>query len=80
VVNVIWIDLDPLAFSLHINNVQPPQEGVKYRELHLDRRLTWHKHIFTNRKQLRIILTKMHWLLGSKSKLSTSNKLLNIKR
>jgi hypothetical protein len=50
----------------------------QYLELHLDRRLTWHKHI-TKRKQLRITLTKMYWLLGRKSKLSTSNKLLMYK-
>jgi hypothetical protein len=52
--------------------LQPPQEeDVKYLRLHLDRRLTWHK-----RKQLGITLTKMYWLRGRKSKLSTSNKLL----
>jgi hypothetical protein len=44
-----------------------------------DRRLTWHKHIFTKRKQLGITLTKMYWLLGRKSKLSTNNKLLIFK-
>jgi hypothetical protein len=33
----------------------------------------WHKHIFTNQKQL--TLTKMHWLLRRQSKLSTNNKL-----
>jgi hypothetical protein len=49
---------------VHINSVQLPQEeAVKYLGLHLDRRLTWHKHIFAKRKQLGITLTKMCWLL-----------------
>jgi hypothetical protein len=64
---------------VHINNVQLPQEDdVKYLGVHLDRRLTWHKHIFAKRKQLGITLTKMYWLLGRKSKLSTSKKTSHI--
>jgi hypothetical protein len=84
---------------VHINNVNLPQQDVKYLGLHLGRRLTWRKHIFTKRKQLGTMLnlgrrltwrkhiftkrkqlgmtlTKMHWLLGRMSKLSTINKIL----
>jgi hypothetical protein len=60
---------------VHINNVHLPQQDVKYPWLHLYRRLAWLKHIFTKRKQLGMILTKMHSLLGWESKLSTSNKI-----
>jgi hypothetical protein len=63
--------------AVHINDVQLPQkEDGKYLGLHLHRRLTWHKHIFAKRKQLGLTLTKMHWLLGRQSKLSTNKKLL----
>jgi hypothetical protein len=56
-----------------INDVQLTQsDEIKYLGL---RRLTWHKNIFTKRKQLGLTLTKMHWLLGRKYKLSTTNKL-----
>jgi hypothetical protein len=44
--------------------------------LYLDKRLTRHKHIITKRKQLGITLSKLYWLLGRRSQLSLSNKLL----
>lgn len=58
-----------------INNCQLPQAAdAKY--LHLDRRLTWQKHIFTKRKQLGLKLSQMYWIIGRKSKLSLDNKIL----
>jgi hypothetical protein len=66
---------------VHINNVQlPKKEDIKYLGIHFDRRLTWHKHIFAKRKQLGIILTKMFWFLGQKSKHSTATNFSSVKQ
>jgi hypothetical protein len=75
--HVIFTTQHATCPAVKINDVQLPQsDEVKYFGLQLDRRLTWHKHIFTKREQLVLTLTKLHWLLGRKSQLSTNNKLL----
>lgn len=54
----------------------PQCESVKYLDIHLDKRLTWKKYIFTKRKQLNLLTSKMYWLLEKKSKLTLGNKML----
>ena len=54
----------------------PQRETSKYLGIHLDRRLPWQKHIFTKRKQFRLQLHHMYWIIGRKLKLPLENKLL----
>lgn len=63
------------AVLLNGNEI-PRHEDVKYLGIHLDRRLTWRKHIFTKRLQLGLKLRKMYWLLGHSSPLPINIKLL----
>jgi hypothetical protein len=62
---------------IRLNNkhLNQPDE-VKYLCIHLDRKLTWRKHIFTKRKQLDLKISKLYWINGQKSQLSLKNKVL----
>jgi len=44
--------------------------------IHLDRKLTWRKHISTKRKQLDLKIRKLYWSIGRKAQLLLVNKLL----
>ena len=62
---------------VQLNDKQLPQtDDVKYLGIHLDRRLTWCKHITAKRKQLDLKLRNLYWLTGRKSQLALANKLL----
>ena len=63
--------------TVYLNSTPIPQANeVKYLGIHMEKRLTWHSHIWTKRKQLGLKLRSMYWLLCNTSKLSLENKLL----
>lgn len=63
--------------EVFLNNIKIPQkEDVKYLGLHLDRRLTWAKHIWNKRLQLGHTYRSMYWMMGANSHLNMENKLL----
>jgi hypothetical protein len=53
-----------------------PQNEVKYLGMNTDRRLTWTKHIKTQRNQLNLKTKQILWLLGRRSTLSIESKFL----
>jgi len=63
--------------AVHINGTIIPQgTTIKYLGIYLDCRLTWKPHIQNKCKQLGLLLQWMYWIIGPKSKLSLTNKLL----
>lgn len=74
-----------ITFTLRKGNCPPVKLGetelphhdtVKYLGMHLDRRLTWQKHLKTKRDEINLKYRNLNWLLGRNSRLSVENKLL----
>ncbi|KOC66376.1 RNA-directed DNA polymerase from mobile element jockey [Habropoda laboriosa] len=78
-VHTIFTTRHVMCPEVKLNNENlKTKDSVRYLGLHLDRRLTWKKHIKTKRKQLDLKMKSMYWILGHKSPLTLYNKLLLI--
>lgn len=63
--------------DIFLNGLKVPQrDGYKYLGVHLDRRLTWKKHIETKIAEIKLKSRQLYWLMGKHSKLKLEYKLL----
>lgn len=63
--------------AIRLNNIAiPVADDVIYLGIHLDRRLTWRKHIEAKKTQINLKTHQLHWLLNANSKLNLEYKLL----
>jgi hypothetical protein len=62
---------------VHINQTIIPQtKTVKYLGLHFDKRLTWREYVTKTREHLDLKTRELTWLIGKRSPLSLTNKIL----
>jgi len=60
-----------------LNNTQIPQvNDVTYLGVHLDRRLTWRRHIERKKVYLKLKASSFHWILNARSPLRVDYKVL----
>jgi len=58
------------------NTELPVGNTIKYLGIHLYQKLNWKEHIIRKRKQAKLKVKDLYWLIGRKSPLSLENKLL----
>ncbi len=64
-------DCPPITLN---NVIIPHSDNVTYLGIHLDRRLTWRRHIEAKRLQMKLKTSNLHWLINAHSKLSLDCK------
>jgi len=62
-------------FTLN-NTLLPQANEVIYLGVHLDRRLTWHRHVEAKRTHLKLKASSRHCLINARSPLSLKYKVL----